>query len=154
MRGEKIDHVDGMTIKESDHTLATRLHQNTAKVNLNQHTEKSEQFGRLIVFGGHIISLARALSFNGLANTFALAAINGGAHVAPTFAGDTIYTWSEVLGKPEISGRNDLGALRLRTVASRDQSYAAFLGKGEDGKYAVSVVLDFNYTVLMPKLQN
>ena len=151
--GEKIDHVDGMTIEESDHMLATRLYQNTAKVHFNQHTEKDGRFGRRIVYGGHIISLARALSFNGLANAFSIVAINAGAHVAPTFAGDTIYAWSEVLGKPDIAGRDDLGALRLRTVASKDQICAAFPGKGEDGKYADSVVLDFDYTVLMPKRQ-
>jgi len=32
--GEKIDHVDGMTIEESEHATATRLYQNTAKVHL------------------------------------------------------------------------------------------------------------------------
>ena len=70
--------------------LATRLHQNTAKVQFNQHTEKDEGFGRRIVFGGQIISLARALSFNGLANAFSIVAINAGVDFAPTFAGDTI----------------------------------------------------------------
>ncbi|MBC8269002.1 MAG: MaoC family dehydratase [Rhodospirillaceae bacterium] len=149
--GEKIDHVDGMTIEESDHMLATRLYQNTAKVHFNQHTQKEGRFGRRIVYGGHVISLARALSFNGLGNAFKVAAINAGNHVAPTFGGDTIYAWSEVLGKSAVSGRDDLGALRLRTVASKDQSCENFPGKEEDGKYDPSVVLDFDYTVLMPK---
>ncbi len=149
--GEKIDHVDGMTVEESDHMIATRLYQNTAKVHFNQHTEKDGRFARRIVYGGHVISLARALSFNGLANAFRICAINAGSHVAPTFAGDTIYAWSEVLGKSDVAGRDDIGALRLRTVASKDQSCEAFPDKGEDGKYAPSVVLDFDYTVLMPK---
>ncbi|MBT4933251.1 MAG: MaoC family dehydratase [Rhodospirillaceae bacterium] len=149
--GEKIDHVDGMTIEESDHMLATRLYQNTAKVHFNQHTQKEGRFGRRIVYGGHVISLARALSFNGLGNAFKVAAINGGNHVAPTFGGDTIYAWSEVLGKSALSGHDDLGALRLRTVASKDQACENFPDKGEDGKYDPSVVLDFDYTVLIPK---
>jgi 2-methylfumaryl-CoA hydratase len=148
---EKIDHVDGMTIEESDHMLATRLYQNTAKVHFNQHTQKEGRFGRRIVYGGHVISLARALSFNGLGNAFKVAAINAGNHVAPTFGGDTIYAWSEVLGKSELPDRDDLGALRLRTVASKDQTCENFPGKGEDGTYDPSVVLDFDYTVLMPK---
>ena len=38
-----------------------------------------------------MISLARALSFNGLANAFHIAAINGGRHVAPLFAGGTVF---------------------------------------------------------------
>ena len=77
--GEKIDHVDAMTIEEAEHQLATRLYQNTAKVHFNQHVEKNGRFGRRIVYGGHVISLARALSFNGLGNAVKIAAVNGGA---------------------------------------------------------------------------
>ena len=120
--GEKIDHVDGMTIEESEHMMATRLYQNTARVHFNQHAEKEGRFGRRIIYGGHIISLARSLSFNGLANAIRIAAINGGRHVAPTFAGDTVYAWSEVLDKMPLPGRSDLGALRLRTVATKDRA--------------------------------
>ena len=149
--GEKIDHIDGMTIEESEHMIATRLYQNTAKVHFNQHTQKEGRFGRRIVYGGHIISLARALSFNGLGNAFKVLAINAGNHVAPSFGGDTIYAWSEILDKSEIAGRDDLGTLRLRTVASKDLSCETFPGKNADGKYASGVVLDFDYTVLMPK---
>jgi len=155
--GERIDHVDAMTIEETDHMLATRLYQNTAKVHFNQHAEKDGRFGRRIVYGGHIISLARALSFNGLANAFKVLAINGGRHTAPSFAGDTIYAWSEVLHKSEVPGRTDLGTLRLRTVATKDRPCADFPGKlpdAKDGKgdaYDPSVVLDFDYTVAMPR---
>jgi len=149
--GERIDHVDAMTVEESDHMTATRLYQNTAKVHFNQHTEKDGRFGRRIVYGGHIISLARALSFNGLANAFKIAAINGGRHVAPIFAGDTVYAWSEVLSRDEVPGRSDLGALRLRLVAVKDRSCADFPYKDEEGKYDPAVVLDFDYTVLVPR---
>ena len=44
--GERIDHVDGMTIEESCHMMATRLYQNTARVHFNQHLEKDGRFGR------------------------------------------------------------------------------------------------------------
>jgi len=148
--GEKIDHSDAMTIEESEHMIATRLYQNTARVHFNQHVEKGGRFGRRIVYGGHIIALARALSFNGLANAIRVAAINGGRHVAPAFAGDTIYAWTEVLDKFPLPGRSDLGALRLRTVATKDRSCADFPYKNADGTYEQSVVLDFDYDVLMP----
>ena len=39
---------------------------------------------------GVVISLARALSFNGLGNAFHIAAINAGRHVNPMFAGATV----------------------------------------------------------------
>ena len=78
--GERIDHLDGMTIEEAEHMMATRLCQNTARVHFNQHVEKDGRFGRRIIYGGHIISLARSLSFNGLANALSVAAVNGGRH--------------------------------------------------------------------------
>jgi len=149
--GERIDHIDAMTIEEAEHQMATRLYQNTARVHFNLHAAKDGRFGRRIVYGGHIISLARALSFNGLANGFRLAAINGGRHVAPSFAGDTIYAWSEVLEKMDLPGRRDLGALRLRTVATKDRACADFPYQGPDGKPDPAVVLDLDYTVLMPR---
>lgn len=149
--GEKIDHVDGFTIEEAEHMMATRLYQNTAKVHFNQHTEGQGRFGRRLIYGGHIISLARAISFNGLGSAMWVAAINGGAHTAPTFAGDTIYAWSEVLETAELPGRRDIGALRLRTVALKNNSSASFADKGEDGKRDPSVVLDLDYWVFVPR---
>jgi len=149
--GETIDHVDAMTIEESDHMTATRLYQNTAKVHFNQHTEREGRFGRRIVYGGHIISLARCFSFNGLGNAFKVAAINGGRHVAPVFAGDTIYAWSEVLEKLALPGRKDVGALRLRMVAAKNQSCRELPYKNEQQGYDPAVVLDFDYTVLIPR---
>jgi 2-methylfumaryl-CoA hydratase len=149
--GEQIDHVDAMTIEESDHMMAARLFQNSARVHFNQHVEREGRFGRRIVYGGHIISLARALSFNGLGNVIGMAAIHGGRHVAPAFAGDTIYAWSEVLALDPVPGRSDVGAIRLRTVALKDCSAAAFPLRVADGGYDPAVVLDFDYSVLMPR---
>lgn len=149
--GEQIDHVDGMTIEESDHMLATRLYQNTAKVHFNQHTEAEGRFGRRLIYGGHVISLARALSYNGLGNGSLIAAINGGTHVAPCFAGDTIYAWSEVMGKAEVAGRPDIGALRVNLIATKDLSCAGFPKRNEDGKYADGVILDLDYWLIVPR---
>jgi len=148
--GERIDHIDGITIEDAEHQLATRLYQNTAKVHFNQHVQKAGRFGRRLVYGGHVISLARALSFNGLANGFHIAAINGGRHVAPCFAGDTVYAWSEVLERTEIPDRDDVGALRLRTIATKDQPCTGYPGKTGDD-YDDGVVLDLDYWVVMPK---
>jgi 2-methylfumaryl-CoA hydratase len=150
-KGEKIDHVDGMTVEESDHMLATRLYQNTAKVHFNQFSEGKGRFGRRLIYGGHVISLARALSFNGLANAVSIAAINGGRHVNPLFAGDTVFAWSEVLDKTEIAGRKDCGALRLRLVATKNLPCEAFPDKGADGNYPENVILDFDYWAILPR---
>jgi 2-methylfumaryl-CoA hydratase len=149
--GERIDHVDGMTIEEAEHQMATRLYQNTARVHFNQHTEGAGRFGRRLVYGGHIISLARALSFNGLANAFHIAAINGGRHVAPAFAGDTIYAWSEILEKAELAGRDDVGALRVRTIGLKDRNAADFPLMADENTPEEGVILDLDYWVVLPK---
>jgi 2-methylfumaryl-CoA hydratase len=149
--GEKIDHVDGMTLEEAEHQMATRLYQNTAKVHFNQHTEGQGRFGRRLVYGGVVLSLARALSFNGLANAFHLAAINGGRHVAPCFAGDTVYAWSEILEKAEVPGRSDVGALRIRLVGVKNSNCSAFPLKTATGEYAEGVVLELDAWVILPR---
>ena len=149
--GEKIDHVDGMTLEEAEHQTATRLYQNTAKVHFNQHTESKGRFGRRIVYGGVVISLVRALSYNGLGNAFHLAAINGGRHVAPTFAGDTIYAWSEILEKAEIPGRTDAGALRVRMVGVKNSNCSDHPLKTQTGEYADCVVLDLDTWLVLPR---
>lgn len=149
--GEKIDHVDGMTVEEAEHQIATRLYQNTAKVHFNQHTEAQGRFGRRLIYGGVVISLARALSFNGLGNAFHFAAINAGRHVAPLFAGDTVYAWSEVVDKTEIPGRSDVGALRVRLVATKDLPCAAHPLKDGEGKYLDNVILDLDAWLVLPR---
>jgi 2-methylfumaryl-CoA hydratase len=149
--GEKIDHVDGMTVEESDHMLATRLYQNTAKVHFNQFSESKGRFGKRLIYGGHVISLARALSFNGLANAVSIAAINAGRHVNPLFAGDTVFAWSEVLDRAEIAGRKDCGALRLRLVATKNFPCAQFPDKDGEGQYPENVILDFDYWAILPR---
>lgn len=144
--GEKIDHVDGVTIEEAEHMLATRLWQNTAKVHFDATFRED---GRRLIYGGHIISMARALSFNGLANAQPVIALNGGAHANPCFAGDTVRAWSEVLGKAE-TDRSDIGAIRLRLVAVRS-GVEPFTRRTESGKYHPDVLLDLDYWALMPR---
>jgi 2-methylfumaryl-CoA hydratase len=146
--GEKIDHVDGVTIEEAEHQLATRLYQNTAKVHFDELAQQDSRFGKRLIYGGVGISLARALAFNGLANAQAMLAINGGRHVNPLFAGDTLYAWSEVLDKADIG---PAGALRLRLVALKNQAAAGFALKTAADEYEPNVVLDFDYWAAIAK---
>lgn len=143
--GETIDHVDGVTIEEAEHMLATRLWQNTAKVHFDATFREG---GRRLIYGGHVISLARALSFNGLANAQMIAGLNGGAHANPCFAGDTVKAWSEVLDKADTPAPG-VGAIRLRLVATKGG--APFALKEEEGKYLPEVLLDLDYWALMPQ---
>lgn len=144
--GERIDHVDGVTLTDAEHMMATRLWQNTARLHVN--TEMRPD-GRRLIYGGHIISMARALSFNGLANAQLIAAINAGAHTAPAFAGDTVYAWSEVLDKAETSVPS-VGAVRLRLVASKGRDESMTL-RDDEGAYTPQVLLDLDYWALIPR---
>ncbi|MGB7320556.1 MAG: MaoC family dehydratase [Albidovulum sp.] len=143
--GELIDHVDGVTVEEAEHMLATRLWQNTAKVHFDA---TNREDGKRLIYGGHVISLARALSFNGLANAQMIVALNAGAHANPCFSGDTVRAWSEVLDKAETVAPG-IGAIRLRLVAVRHGA-TPFALKGDDGKYLPNVLLDLDYWALMP----
>ncbi len=142
--GEQIDHVDGVTIEEAEHMIATRLWQNTAKVHFDL-TFRPD--GRLI-YGGHVISMARALSFNGLANAQMIVGLNGGAHANPCFAGTTVKAWTEVLDKADTDAPG-VGAIRLRLVATKGG--APFELKDENGKYKPDVLLDLDYWALIPQ---
>ena len=142
--GEQIDHVDGVTVEEAEHMIATRLWQNTAKVHFDA---GSREDGRRLIYGGHVISMARALSFNGLANAQMVVGLNAGAHANPCYSGDTIKAWSEVIDKAETSAPG-VGALRLRLVATKGGE--PFTLKGEDGKYLPHVMLDLDYWALIP----
>ncbi|WP_370281656.1 MaoC family dehydratase [Pseudooceanicola sp.] len=142
--GEVIDHVDGVTIEEAEHMIATRLWQNTAKVHFDA-TFRPD--GQRLIYGGHVISMARALSFNGLANAQMIVGLNGGAHANPCFSGLTVKAWSEVLDKAETEVPG-VGLVRLRLVATSDGSVGAV--KGEDGKYLSGVLLDLDYWAVMP----
>ncbi|TCP39951.1 MaoC family dehydratase [Rhodovulum marinum] len=143
--GEVIDHVDRVTVEEAEHMMATRLWQNTSKVHFDATLRED---GRRLIYGGHVISLARALSFNGLANAQMIVGLNGGAHANPCFAGDTVAAWSEVLDKAETDAPG-VGALRLRLVAVKPGGVPGQL-KGEDGKYLPHVLLDLDYWALIP----
>ncbi len=143
--GETIDHVDAVTIEEAEHMMATRLWQNTAKVHFDA-TFRDD--GKRLIYGGHVISLAHALSFNGLANAQVIVALNAGAHANPCFAGDTVTAWSQVLDKAATSAPG-VGAIRLRLVATR-AGHPPFVAKGADGRYLPHVLLDLDYWALMP----
>jgi 2-methylfumaryl-CoA hydratase len=155
--GDTIVHPSGMTIEEADHMQATRLYQNNARPHFDEELMKDTKFGKRLVYGGHVISICRALSYDGLENVISILAINSGTHVNPTTAGDTLYARTEVLDKWKIPSRSDVGALRLRLLgyknsptSSNNMSNQKIINRDVKSE----LVLDLDYTVLMPKKQN
>jgi len=149
--GERLNHLEGITVDDSDHTLATKLYQNNAKVHFDDFMMKSTPVGQRLMYGGHVISIVRSISFNGLQNAQWIYAINSGTHANPTFAGDTIYAITEVIEKIEHT-RDDIGLLRLRTIGLKNlKPNDVETLFDENGKYIKNVVLNLDYTVVIPK---
>ena len=158
--GERINHAAGMTINPTDHTMATRLYQNNARLHFeNLHNPDLQvnvmdavqiKKDKRLVYGGVIISICRSSSFEGLENALTILAINAGTHANPSFAGDTIYCATEVLDTWKLPNK-DIGALRLRMVGIKNMSPNQIADFKTDGKYHENVVLDLDYTVAMPR---
>jgi len=147
---ERINHVAGTTINPTEHSMATRLYQNNARLHFDEYLMKNSSFGQRLVYGGIVISACRALSYEGLENAFSILAINGGTHSNPSFAGDTIYTITEVLDKWELNNA-DIGALRLRMVGLKNITPNEINTIKSEQGYHQNVVLDLDYTVAMPR---
>lgn len=150
--GERIYHHDGMTVNHADHMSYTRLWQNTAKV----HFDHLLTEGRPLVYGGFPLAVTYAQAFNGLENRSGIVAMNSGSHANPTYAGTTLYSYTDVLEVHDLPG--PVGALRLRLVGVKDGNPADEPGferrvadeKGRE-RYNSRVVLDLDYWELMPR---
>ena len=153
--GMLIDHNDGVTLEDSEHMMATRLYQNTARVHFDGLAQQNTRFGKRLIYGGHIISHARAMSFNGFENAFAVAGLNAGTHAAPAFAGDTIYGATQVLSTEGTVGPASAGALRLRHLVTKNrpvgQSDATTHKGAAKGERAQDVLLDLDCWVWMAR---
>jgi 2-methylfumaryl-CoA hydratase len=133
-----------VTIEEAEHMMATRLWQNTAKVHFDA---TAREDGRRLIYGGHVISLAHALSFNGLANAQMIVGLNGGAMPTPvTRAIRSRLVGGAGQGRDHGAGG---GAIRLRLVAQR-AGHPVGDARDEAGKYRGHVLLDLDYWALMP----
>jgi 2-methylfumaryl-CoA hydratase len=61
-----------------------------------------------------------------------------------------VYAWSEILDKAELPGRDDVGALRFRLVATKNRPCADFpLKMGEE--YDPAVILDLDLWLVIPR---
>ncbi|WP_068547433.1 MaoC family dehydratase [Thalassotalea crassostreae] len=152
--GDTMFHRDGITINDSDHSMATRMYQNNARVHFDQHMMNDSKHGKRLVYGGHIISLCRALSYNGFGNALWLTAIHGGSHCNPSFVGDTIYAQSTITDIDLTLQDQGLAKVRINLLgiknnqpSNMDSLYTETAGRKS---YHSDVVLDIDYSVLMP----
>jgi 2-methylfumaryl-CoA hydratase len=153
--GQQIDHAGAMTIEESCHMQATRLYHNNAQVHFDAYGMISSRFGKRLVYGGHIISVAHALAQPDLGNALIMAGWNGGVHSAPTFAGDTIRAGSMVRQSESLSSRPDVGAVRFTLVAATnlnaDDMSQLTAAVATNTSRDPRIVLELDYWILLPR---
>ncbi|NQD36993.1 hypothetical protein HPT27_08145 [Permianibacter sp. IMCC34836] len=149
--GSVINHGGGITIGDSDHMMATRLYQNNARVHFDAAYMQQQPAGKRLVYGGHIISLVQALSYNGFENALWLAGFNGGVHANPSFAGDTIYAASVVTDVQKLG--NGLSALRVVSFGIKGEPgelLASLPALTESASLPSTIVLKWDYWLVLP----
>ncbi len=132
--GTRIEHSRGRVVTD-EHVHLTAVLDNTSQVHCNQFMidQDPERYagGRLIVFGGIPFTICLGLSSPDVGdNALGDAAYATGRHTAPLFAGDTVFAATEILGKRDYPGREDLGLLETRLLGHKFERADAPGGDG------------------------
>jgi acyl dehydratase len=136
--GDVYRHWPGRTITEYDDHLFCAITWNHHPLHTNAHyAEAQTQFGRNVVVGNLVYSLALGMSVPDVSGrAIANLEVESLKHTAPMFHGDTLYAETTVVDAKESSSKPDRGVV---TVETR--------GYNQDG----AEVLFFRRRVLVPK---
>jgi len=136
--GDVYRHWPGKTITEYDDHLFCMITMNHHPLHTDAHyAETSTQFGKNVVVGNLVYSLALGMSVPDVSGkAIANLEVESLRHVAPLFHGDTLYAETKVLDVKPSSSKPDRGVV---TVATR--------GYNQDG----GEVLYFRRKVLVPR---
>jgi acyl dehydratase len=126
----------GRTITEADNTWFTLLTNNTNQIHFNTEYGKRTEFGKCLVNSALTLAIVAGLGVADVSeNGFAL----GWDQITlpnPVFAGDTLYSESEVVEKRESRSKPQWGIVKVRTR-----------GIKQDGQ----VVIDYTRSVMVWK---
>jgi acyl dehydratase len=115
--GDIYEHRPGRTISEADNTWFTLLTMNTHPLHFDAEYAKASEFGRCIVASPFTVALMVGMS---VTDTSQKAIANLGwtdiQLSKPVFAGDTLYSESEVLDKRESKSRPGAGIVSIKTT--------------------------------------
>jgi itaconyl-CoA hydratase len=121
---------------------------NTAHAHFNEHAMKGTPFGQRLVFGLVTGSIVIGLATQDtVENAIAEVGLDKMRFTAPVFHGDTLYAYTEVLGREE-SERKDAGIVRFR-------HWGVKVGPEEEGRRKEEgvVVFEAERTVLVKRRQ-
>ncbi|MDG6994900.1 MAG: MaoC family dehydratase [Nitrososphaerota archaeon] len=119
--GQKINHQDGRTITETDNIWFSLLSCNNNPVHTNQdYTQKNfakAPFeGRMVVNSLLVLSVVIGLSVKDTSKNGIMLEIQSCKLTNPTFAGDTLYSRSEVISKRESKTHPNMGIISVKTI--------------------------------------
>lgn len=135
--GDVYEHRPGRTLTETENTWFTLLTMNTHPLHFDAEYAKASEFGRPLIASPFTLAVLVGMSVSDVSQK---AIANLGwtdinmSH--PVYAGDTLYSESEVLGKRESRSRPGAGLVTVRT-----------LGRNQDG----DTVCSFERTILVAK---
>ena len=116
----------GRTVTEADNIWFTLLTNNTNQIHFNNEYGKRTEFGKCLINSALTLAIVAGMVFQG----------DPGMRMNPLFAGDTLYSESEVLDKRESKSKPQWGIVKVRTR-----------GIQQDGK----VVIDYARSVMVWK---
>lgn len=115
--GDVYRHPLGRTITDTDNIWMTLLSQNTAPVHFDHHYASQTEFKRPLVDSTFTLALVTGQSVTDVSqNVFANLGWDEVRLPAPVFAGDTIYSQSEVLSLRPSGSRKEVGILTVATT--------------------------------------
>jgi acyl dehydratase len=127
--GQEFRHWPGRTISDVDNTWFSLLTMNQHPLHIDSHYAEHTQHGQCLVVGTLVFSIAVGISVADISGR-AIANLGYDAvkHLAPVFAGDTIYASSRILGKRESASKPDRGIISVETVTynQKDEPVLSF----------------------------
>jgi itaconyl-CoA hydratase len=135
--GDIYEHRPGRTVTETENTWFTLLTMNTHPLHFDAEYAKASEFKRCIIASPFTVSLMVGMSVTDVSQK-AIANL-GWTDIKlthPLFAGDTLYSESEVLEKRESASRPGAGLVTVKTT-----------GINQDGK----IIGTFSRTMLIAK---
>ena len=99
--------------------------------------------------------MCRSIAHEGFENNLIMTAIHAGTHSNPVLADDTLYAKTVITGKDELPDHQDIGVLKLKLIGIKNQIPSSLKSiyeeNGESKIYNKNVVLDLDYSIVVPK---
>lgn len=126
-KGQVMNHQLGRTVTDVDNIWFTLLTCNTNPVHFNEDYAKKnfpgQPFnGRLLVNGALTFAIVTGLSVEDTSKHGLMLGLSNMKMLHPVFAGDTLYSRSEVIEARESKSRKGMGLVTIRTVGYKSDS--------------------------------